>query len=125
MVPVACELVIRAGDVPVGVSRHGPFKSKTDEVYAIPNRIVVGDEGGERPQVRDHDIVPNADPLGIHIFDLSGRKAKIARLNGMRACQTLDGHSGARRGIQASIGERLALVLDYAVLHSGAGYNAY
>ena len=52
MIAVASEFVVGARDVPIGVNCHGPFESKTDKVYAVANRIVVGGEGGERPENR-------------------------------------------------------------------------
>ncbi len=129
MVAILRDLVIDAGNVPVGGCFHRAGETVPDKVQAITNRIVVRLIRCERLQIGNRDVA-NPDALRVHPLNLRGTQAVIPGSNGVRRGQPLDGHARANLlgrlyyGSSGGVGNRGAIVLDDSVLHGGAGDDA-
>ncbi len=113
MVAIAGDLVIGPGDVPIGVDRYGTTEAVTHKVHAIADRIVIRNKFSKGPEVGNHDVRADPNPLGVHAFDLGWCQTIFTSLYWMRACKPLDVSSWALRWIRTR-------VRDYAILHGRA-----
>src|SRR4029077_2499923 len=83
MIPIAGNLVVGSGDIPIRVDSDRSFKSVTHEVDAVAYGVVVCGKWSKGPEIRNHDVRADTDAQRVHVLDLGRIQAKIAGLDVM------------------------------------------